>query len=54
MGGVESTTTIVEAWAVHPTEPVTVTVYVPALAVLADERLGFCAELVKPPGPVQA
>jgi hypothetical protein len=53
VGGVESTTTVVAAWAVQPVEFVTVTVYVPAFEALADETVGFCAELVNPLGPLQ-
>ena len=52
-GEVESTTTLVEACAAHPAEFLAVTVYVPALAALADEIVGFWAELENPPGPVQ-
>ena len=37
----------------HPLT-VTVTEYVPALAVVAFARTGFCNEEVKPFGPVQA
>jgi hypothetical protein len=54
VGGVESTTTVVTAWAVQPVEFVTVTVYVPAFEALADGTVGLCDKLVKPPGPVQA
>jgi hypothetical protein len=53
-GGVKSTSTVVEAVSLHPVLLVTVTVYVPAFAALADGIVGFCAELVKPPGPFQA
>jgi hypothetical protein len=46
-----TTTFVVPAPEVHP-PTVTVTEYVPASAVVALERVGFCAEDLKPFGPV--
>lgn len=54
VGAVESTTTTVDAWAEQPAEFVTVTLYVPAFAALADEIVGFWRELANPPGPLHA
>ena len=52
--GVALTTTfVVPAAEVHPFT-VTVTEYVPASAVVAFVRVGFCSEDVKPFGPVHA
>src|SRR3954449_8666017 len=52
--GVALTTTfVVPAADVQPLT-VTVTEYVPASAVVALERVGFCSDDVKPFGPVQA
>jgi len=50
--GTEFTVTIVVAVQVTPPF-VTVTVYVPLIAVVAAGRLGFCNADVNPPGPVQ-
>ena len=47
-----TTTFVVPAAEVQPLT-VIVTEYVPASAVVAVERVGFCAEEVKPFGPVQ-
>ena len=44
-------TSIVAGEDVHPFR-VTVTEYVPLIAVLEFERTGFCDVLVKPPGPL--
>src|SRR5204863_284846 len=53
VAGVALTTTfVVPAAEVHPLT-VTVTEYVPASAVVAFARVGFCSEEVKPFGPVQ-
>ena len=53
VAGVALTTTfVVPAAEVQPLT-VTVTEYVPASAVVAFERVGFCADDVKPFGPVQ-
>jgi hypothetical protein len=46
-------TVVVPAKLVQPLT-VTVTLYVPAMAVVAPGREGFCTELVKVEGPVQA
>ena len=52
VAGVALTTTfVVPAADVHP-PTVMVTEYVPASAVVALERVGFCVEEVKPFGPV--
>src|SRR5436190_1906495 len=48
-----TTTSVVPAAEVQPLT-VTVTEYVPASAVVALERVGFCCAEVKPFGPVQA
>jgi hypothetical protein len=48
-----TTTLVVPAADVQPLT-VTVTEYVPASAVVALERVGFCNAEVKPVGPVQA
>src|SRR5256885_4730451 len=54
VAGVALTTTfVVPAAEVQPLT-VMVTEYVPASAVVALERVGFCSEEVKPFGPVQA
>ena len=54
VAGVALTTTdVVPAAEVQPLT-VTVTEYVPASAVAAFERVGFCAEEVKPFGPLHA
>jgi len=48
-----TTTFVVPAAEVQPLT-VTVTEYVPASAVVAFDRVGFCSDDVKPFGPVQA
>ena len=48
-----TTTLVVPAADVQPLT-VTVTEYVPASAVAAPERVGFCSAEVNPPGPVHA
>ena len=46
--------TVTVVAAVHVVAPeVTVTVYVPLIAVVAAGRVGFCKLDVKPPGPAQ-
>jgi hypothetical protein len=45
--------TVVDARAAQPAELVTVTVYIPAFATLADEIVGFWLELENPLGPAQ-
>jgi hypothetical protein len=45
-------TTVVPAALVHPLT-VTVKLYVPAMAVVADDLTGFCNVDVNPPGPDQ-
>ena len=49
----EFTTTLVVAVAEHPLASVTVTVYVPAIVVLAFDLVGFCDALAKATGPLQ-
>jgi hypothetical protein len=46
------TTLVVPAALVQP-DTVTVTLYVPDIAVVADGRVGFCVELLKDAGPLQ-
>ena len=48
-----TTTAVVAAALVHP-PTVTVTLYVPAIAVVAEGRDGFCTAEVKVEGPVHA
>ena len=48
-----TTTLVVPAAEVQPLT-VIVTEYVPASAVVAEERVGFCSADVKPFGPVHA
>ena len=50
--GVAFITTLTEVDDVHPFA-VTVTEYVPLIAVVVFNLEGFCKVLVKPPGPVQ-
>ena len=52
MAGIGLTTTFVEPAADVQPLTVTVTEYVPASAVVAFARVGFCADEVKPFGPV--
>src|SRR3954453_22146644 len=52
--GVALTTTVVVPAAEVQPDTVTVTEYVPASAVVALERVGFCREEAKPFGPVHA
>src|SRR3954454_21341548 len=52
-GGAFTTTVVVPAAEVQPAT-VIVTAYVPASAVVALERVGFCCAEVKPFGPVHA
>lgn len=52
-GSAFTTTVAVPARLVHP-PTVTVTLYVPAIAAVAEGRVGFCVALVKDDGPVQA
>ena len=54
MAGIGLTTTLVVPAADVQPLTVMVTEYVPASAVEALERVGFCTAEVKPPGPVQA
>jgi len=54
VAGVALTTTLVEPAAEVQPLTVTVTEYVPASAVVALERVGFCSAEVKPFGPVHA
>ena len=54
VAGVGFTTTFVVPAAEVQPATVTVTEYVPASAVVALVRVGFCADDVKPFGPVQA
>jgi len=54
VAGVALTTTLVVPAAEVQPFTVTVTEYVPASAVVALERVGFCSADVKPFGPVQA
>ena len=54
VAGVALTTTVVEPAAEVQPLTVTVTKYVPASAVVALERVGFCSADVKPFGPVHA
>src|SRR3954451_21442741 len=54
VGGVALTTTVVVPAAEVQPDTVTVTEYVPASAVVALERVGFCSAEAKPFGPVQA
>ncbi len=49
--GVTTTTTV--AVAVHVPLDKTVTVYVPAIAIVADEMVGFCVVDTKLFGPLQ-
>ena len=48
----ELTTTFVVPAAEAQPFVVTVTEYVPAIATVAPDRVGFCADDAKPPGPV--
>jgi len=52
-GVVFTTTTVVPTADVHP-PAVTVTLYVPAMAVVAEARVGFCTVDVNDDGPVHA
>src|SRR5436190_1297063 len=52
VAGAGLTTTEVDPAAEVQPLTVTVTEYVPASAVVMVERVGFCREDVKPPGPV--
>jgi hypothetical protein len=54
VAGAALTTTLVEPAAEVQPLTVTVTEYVPASAVVAPERVGFCSAEVKPFGPVHA
>src|SRR5437762_3235890 len=54
MAGLGLTTTIVSTPRYVEPSTVTVTEYVPASAVVAFVRVGFCCDDVKPFGPVQA
>ena len=54
VAGVAFTTTFVDPAAEVQPFTVMVTEYVPASAVVAFERVGFCADDVKPFGPVHA
>jgi hypothetical protein len=54
VAGVGLTTTLVVPAAEVQPLTVTVTEYVPASAVVALARVGFCSAEVKPPGPVHA
>src|SRR5436305_229028 len=54
VAGVAPTTTLVVPAAEVQPLTVTVRLYVPASAVVALARVGFCAAEVKPFGPVQA
>src|SRR5436190_16128163 len=54
VAGVALTTTFVVPAAEAQPLTVTVTEYVPASAVVAFERVGFCCAEVKPFGPVHA
>src|SRR3954467_15686590 len=54
VAGIGFTTTLVVAGAEGHPGAVTVTEYVPASAVVALERVGFCSAEVKPFGPVHA
>ena len=51
--GVELTTTIVCADDVHPFEPVTITVYVPEIAIVELFRIGLSRSEINPFGPLQ-
>ncbi len=51
--GVVFTTTAAEPAAEVQPFTVTITLYVPAMAVVALVLVGFCNALVNPPGPVQ-
>lgn len=51
--GAEVTVTLVVAVALHPFDPVTVTLYVPAIELHIPVRVGFCEADVKPEGPCQ-
>ena len=53
VGPAFTTTEVVAAALVHP-PTVTVTLYVPAIAAVADGRAGFCTADVNAEGPVQA
>src|SRR3954454_22763484 len=54
VAGVALTTTVVVPAAEVQPDTVTVTEYVPASAVVALERVGFCSDEAKPFGPVHA
>ena len=48
----EFTTTVVVAVAEHPLASVTVTVYVPVIAIVAFALVGFCEALTNALGPL--
>ena len=54
VAGMALTTTLVVPATEVQAFPVTVTEYVPASAVVALARVGFCSDEAKPFGPVQA